>query len=974
MAGYINSIRKGISKLAKGADEAAPEPKPKVDAEDEGPTPVPLEPSPLDPEKSSFNIPRAGEVLEGTTADPRPNIMEMGRPDDGNLNLRQLGDDPELRQIADLVNEKQNRFQESPARQVVTHEETVRKSQDLKVLRHAINKDFDVGYNPEEVVALGRLNKQVTVRLKDEARRILDDAQSFKNVSDDELAAFAEIENLAVTAQQLITDAAAMSGRTLNAFNIIKNLSSGKRYDAAVSEIIDLSGGRLSIEQRMRAYGEGKTVADVQKIISESWIDKSWKWALSIRYNAMLSGPSTHLANMIGSATSTIWENTLIRPMSMMYSQGERGLRAVSERLGSDTFKPLDIEEVIDLQEGFGGLKSVASGFIHGFDAFMNRMFTLRDDSFGGDAAALIGRSHQVELMSDLPKLGESRLGRAVKHIPTPVKALTAEDAFFKGLNYQMELPRAVWRNLKKDFDDPKKIKEEFDKLMDPNDLDNRINPEVMREAREFAELVTFTNQPDMYSKFLGNVVMSLMEMRNKSNFWKVIIPFARTPANLMIYAKNNMLLNPRIIREWTTDPKKRAEWNARATASMGLFAVVKSVYDSGNLTGAGNPDKALRELEQKTGYAPSNAFQVDGLWYQLQRADPFGLIIGLMATAIEYSDSAAEGDVGWHDAILGALLESMSLTLDRSMLQSVSDLVSLSQGTLGAARAGDLAGLLAIVPTAMQPGIARSFRKIEDPYHRTMVTEGLTWNGLGDRIRKRVMNTWASTSVLLPPGRDWRGEIKSYHGNNYVRALLPFNVIKPMDDKATAAIVQYGVGFSRVGPKVQLPKSSWSINLLDFDDHGWIHNEYERQVGVKRNEYLSILTDSKFFADLTKDIIKDGVVMDAPKYEAVQSKMQNIMSRAKQDATKGFLVWLDGRTEMKGRVLDDNNNREDIQFNEVFNISDYIDLEVKFQKGETLEDIKSSIFKKTGRTLTRPAQEILESVTNPPAEQTIEF
>ncbi len=947
MSGYINSIRKAIGKgvedikfLSKDTDEAVP-PLGRDEAGELPPTP--LGPSPFDPEKSSFNIPRTGRLLEEMGEEPPPNIMEMGRPDDGHTNLQLMQEDPKIRQATQILDsELPSLKRETP----VTHADLIKSADDVKVLTKLLGKP-DTHYNDVDMVSLAQIHREVTENLTTNVRvsldKILDDT-----ISHEELMVLSHMEDVALEIQAKWVNTGTEAGRTLRARAALQESPSSPMYRDAAKEILDLKGGRTVLKERLKLYAEGKSFEDLIYNMKMSRGEKIWKGIFFLRYNSMLSGFATHSANVIGSTSVLLNETLIIKPLTVMFNKLEQG--PVGRRLKwLDGGKALDlpIEDAMLWREMVPHVRASVAGLGRGLRGFseMIRGKAITDGKFFNEVGSRydINNVPKFYKQDSVPKT----LGKAGKFAMGSVtRALEAEDAVFRSIAYNMELARLVKRRV--------------NHIENPEDA-NRIALELIKyptddlhiAAKEYSQYAVFANDPNLYSNVFGWITTQAGKFQQSAKMAQVIMPFVRVIGNLAIYGKNHSFgfLSSRLWQDVVgNDPRRRAEGLARMTESAGIGIVAHHFWEEGKITGAGSPDRDARAAASRAGYPP-NSIQIDGEWYNISRLDPFGLSIALWATAFENME-ANDGDPA--TAVVDTMLSMGQLLQDRAMLSSVANVFEVLSGEGSPSTKADVIASLMPLTPVVQPGILRTARHMVDSTRRQMEAEDNV-GGWWERTKARVMNGLPGLSDNLPPKRDWRGNIVVNQATALFGGVLPIPRVKSLTDEGTLALLQFNINIGKPDKILSLPHAGLKLNILGIDDGaGWAYNKYSEIIGIAQSKMIDSLMGSDFKKNW-KEAIKNGVVADGIKYEIIQDVLRSHISKARQLGRLEFLKWLDGREAIPGRTIDDETGeRQQIPVTEVFRSDNYIELDIKVLQEEIdIQDLE--IYTKRGTT-TLPA------------------
>ena len=934
-AGVGKNIFKGIR------DFLTPKPKKPKDGEDpdavkpkDGEEPEPDGPS------EPINLGRTMQLEEGMQEPPPLDIMQMGRPDSGNLNLRLMQEDPRIRQLTDLLNVSQGRFADAPSRQKADFKAILASNADVDTLQTALGKPWDSAWTHQEVRELVQHNKEVSNILLEHSDRMAKQLED-GYLSQEELLAFAYVEELAIQSQQKLVDAAAASGRGLGMFRWAQESQTSVSYQEMARNTLDLKGGRLNLEERIRMYAEGKTVANVNMLANETRGEKALRWIFMARYNSMLSSTRSHAANILGSVVSTVWENVPLRIGQVAISRAGQRLRLLGG-LPSDTtadsamvWQELWIPSVAGWRGwglGFKAAQEIAAGGKITDGKWMNE----------------VGTRYDVNVV---PK------GKAGKLGTLPVRLLEAEDAVFRTANYYHHLSRLATRRV---YNTEHGTRKEMGAMIE--DLINNPPDEFVREAREQAKYAIFANDPNTYSNLFGAVAKAATAAQQSHPIFQGLIPFVNTPANLLTYARNNTV-------PWTSrtmwkqmtgeDPVKRAEAGARFVAATGVLHSAYMLWQQGRLTGVGHPDKG-RQNVANTMNIPKNSVQgEDGTWYTLNRLDPAGLSLGMAATFFDAYHVAMERSDNTSDALVTGSIDTIfsigELMLERSMLSSVSDTMLAMQGLSGSGSQIDTMMNAALLPAIMMPGIARDVRMTIDPNIRSITSNPeMSLSTVADRFTNRLYNSMPILSERLPPGRDWRGSIKLYGGSMYLNGWIPVPTNKQMEDTSSKAILAFGVNVSKPDVMLSLPAVDLKINTMLWDSNvigiskGFVYDKLQEFIGEERATLLDRVTSNESFEKLYTTAQEDPVVL-----ENTQDLLSQMVATGRDIGVLKFLDWLDGRTEMK---LEDGRT---IQFRETFNLKDYPLIDKAYREG----------IRKGSKTYSRKS-----IPTTPSTRQTIEF
>lgn len=483
---------------------------------------------------------------------------------------------------------------------------------------------------------------------------------------------------------------------------------------------------RAGMHKELAAVVERSAYAKTRDAVVEAWI------------NGLLSNPVTHVANTISNFSVTFLR------------MGERYTAArIRQALGDDAGVAAGeaaaqwhgmVSGMKDaLRFSWKALKTGDSGY------GMNKIETGREGAISSEALNI----------ADSGWLGKGvdGLGQLIR---TPGRALTAEDEFFKAIGYRMELHAQALRQASDDVAAGRIAADAF-KSRIAELVENA--PENLRLAAvDAATYQTFTNAP-------GKIAQSLSKLTSNYPGLKVIIPFVRTPANILTFTFERTPLAP-LLSKFRADIAAGGARQQLALAQTGLgTAVMLTMADlamSGHITGRGPSEAGERQALLRSGWKPYSV-NVDGQWYTYNRLDPVGSLIGMSADVVGLmQESQHADDDGSADSIAAAtamafagnLMNKTYLSGLSSVVEALNDPTRFAQGW-----SQRLAG--SIVPA----GVAAAAR-LDDPYVRQVYT-------MMDAIRART----PGLSEDLPKKLDLWGRPISYESG----IGKPFDALSPV-------------------------------------------------------------------------------------------------------------------------------------------------------------------------------------------------
>lgn len=485
---------------------------------------------------------------------------------------------------------------------------------------------------------------------------------------------------------------------------------------------------------------------------------------------ALLSGVRTHAVNIL-SNTATLGNEII-----------ERGIAA-----------------------GIGGAKRLATGGKSGQTVFAEPIDLLHGMVTGTTKAARAAVDAFRTGESPLLGVGKVETGVGIQPKQSPVekafslpyRALGAEDAWFGQLNYQAELrtlarQQALSEKKLGQLPAGAKLSQRIEQLVqDPT-------PQMIESAGEHARTQTFNTQA-------GAFASAIMSAKAKQPWLNVIVPFVRTPANIVNFALKRTPAAP-LYSQVREDLKAGGAKQERAIARMlwGSSVMVGAglLANAGYITGGGPEDEKERAALMATGWRPYS-IKIGDTYHEYNRMDPFAMWLG---TA---SDLATKD---WKNKDAGDTAASLvssfaNNVINKTWMQGLSD---FSEFLSDPKRNGDwylkrLGGTLA-QPFTFLSNLASE----RDPYARET-------NSLADAIQYRLPGLRES----LPERLDALGEPvpnRTYPGGP---ASIAAPIATSQETQDPVRLEAGRLGWSPSKPQTYIkPKGKAQIDLSDAQYH----------------------------------------------------------------------------------------------------------------------------------------------------------
>lgn len=406
------------------------------------------------------------------------------------------------------------------------------------------------------------------------------------------LAAFRKALVRHAAIQEQVSGMTAEAGRALSAFRmaadsrdipgrVLEGLANagggaGRLKDAA-ERIIDLERDPANLNRF------------IEKVSKPTFSDR----AQEIWYNFLLSGPQTHAVNILSNTMTALGQ----LPEHAVAAGVGAARRAVSrDAVDRVMFSELGARTVGMLQ----GMKEGIREFARAFRT--------------GEASDFV-----TKMESQTQKAVPGLKGEILR---IPTRALTAEDEFFKAIARRMELAGLAVRQAAKEGLTGQEARDRAaDLLVDPTD-------EMMESALDYGRYITFQRP-------LGDgLAGGLSRITQNQPYLKAVLPFVRTPTNLIKFTAERSPLAP-LVKEWRKDfaagGARRDLAVAKVMVGSGIGAMIADLAAKGAVTGSPPSDENRRRLLYASGWQPYS-IKIGDTYYSYKRLDPFAMTFGTAA------------------------------------------------------------------------------------------------------------------------------------------------------------------------------------------------------------------------------------------------------------------------------------------------------------------------------------------------------
>ena len=625
-------------------------------------------------------------------------------------------------------------------------------------------------------------------------------------------------------------------------------------------------GGKVEdfIEQLARADDANAT----QKVIAWATKNKTWNIANEVWINALLSNPKTHIVNMTSN-----FVNTFLKPL-------EAGVGSLIRLENAKKYAKIRAE-------GANAISTLA-GLTKYLDDVVNytRLSFKRSDGIiaGSGATKLDNPTKNIK-------------GKVGTFVNIPTRFLNSEDEFFKQINYRARMysiavqkaladnaskTKKVGSNLKTkkpitEFE--AKVEQYFKEGFDETGTIG-INPDALKYAQE----ATFTQE-------LFGVFDKIQNIANNYPYVRQIIPFVKTPINLMMAIVDRTPLG--FARKQFRDDffgrsgnlYRTAQVRGQIATGFALITYANYLASTGQITGSTSlpsdapiQSKGLKDLNRNLGFQPYSLRTFNEEtgkyeYYAFGRLDPFGAFLGLVADFHTFNNKLTQDE-------LARVGNSMLLTLYRQG-EDVSGQLGTGTKLANYAKAGWSAFTRNVFSKTYLKGLTESLqvltsddpdrygrlinakfgsfypnifsKLVNDPYYRdarTLLDEAKKRTGLG-YVQKKY---------------DFRGNAYKIEGSDEQRlfngVFNPFTYSEQKIDPVAEEIIRLGVNVPNVSQYY-----NGAIDLTLFQNKKGTNaydrlNEILNEVTIG-NKTLDQQLNDLINSDLYKNNLSDPIIVD---------------------------------------------------------------------------------------------------------------
>jgi hypothetical protein len=560
------------------------------------------------------------------------------------------------------------------------------------------------------------------------------------------------------------------------------------------SEIDDLIlrvGGRENVDLLVSGIAAAKESGQMNKAAVAATETRFIDKVLEAWISGLLSGPQTHVVNATSNAIVSV-----LGDVEAFVAAGLGGLHG---------------GEKYTLKQALGRVNGTIPGVMEGMTA----------------AAKAMRSEEAVDLFGKLDGYRKQAIeGDVGKAVRLPLRFLNASDMLFKAVAISKYIHSEAART-----------GVSVDTL--------KADPKVMEKAWNAARYETFTKE-------LGGLGKRVTAMANAHPWMRFVIPFIRTPTNILKYAAERSPLAFSMTsfhRAYNEGGAARDLAVAKVVVGSAVMLTAYVLAKAGDITGSGPDDPAEKAVLRATGWAPYS-IRLNGKYYSYQRLEPFGMLLGLAADMSNLADKTGEQDMSTL-VQLGTMSFFHNIT-SKTYLRGLSDVMNAitDPERYGEKWIASLAGT--VVPT----GVAQIART-NDPYLRKA-------NGIIDQIKSRI----PGLRETLPKQRDVFGQPIKLQGGVGPDILSPVYESSETGDKVAAELLRLGVHPGAPGKTI----AKHELTPKERERYSEVFGKLLRQfVKVRMSR-----ADWRQLPDERKIELIDDAINDARKYSRQMMIAQN--------------------------------------------------------------------------------------------------
>ena len=671
---------------------------------------------------------------------------------------------------------------------------------------------------------------------------------------------FSRLLGLHSSVHSMLKSSQTETARALASMRITTRLNRGSTNEE-LTRILRLIGDNEGLDDAMAKWllASDAEKAVIAKSIQPTMYQKTTAILSELWINGLLGAPTTHIVNTTSNAIIAI--DTLMTHLALSENMADAGYHVLGFFRG-----------ILEAPSAFG--KAFAKGASN-----LDRVQKYE-----------IPDAITAEYLNIQNPMGAKLVNAIGNFIRLPSRFLGAEDDFFKMISYRMKLQSEAFRAAKQEgligraaADRAEQMMNDVDfwvkvKNTPPGEVDNDIidhlatfNQMYSEQLESLYDTAIGTARTSTFSQPGGARMQSAQSFLYTNPEARFIVPFLRTPVNLLKYFGNRIpVLNAlgndsyrNVLTKWIRNKPLTSE-ELNTVKELTVHSLIGSAFlysfftlaQEGKITGMSPTGKDYTQKQE--GWRPYSARVVkdDGTieYIPMNRMDPIAMFLGVAADAHVVMTTEDKLTTKTDELISAALTSFINNMVDKSYLQGLTTI----SDAIGSGEQTKVDSWIRSFGSSFVPNYLASMTREMDPIAREV-------SSVQDAIKAKI----PGMSETLPAKIDYRGrEMPSRSGWN------PFEAgIENTNDPLTRAVRESGVNFEKL-PKA-LPGSNIELSPEQYEF-------LSRRVGENFNNIASSVVNSSSWQGYTKN--KNG-------FEGSRTVvLKDIMSKAKKIGTYEML------------------------------------------------------------------------------------
>lgn len=528
-------------------------------------------------------------------------------------------------------------------------------------------------------------------------------------------------------------------------------------FDLKPEEVQFIMDNMQEVATMKDGYDKKVKLAEIQKLMTDKLPPERGQGIKAWMRISMLFNPKTQVRNVLG--------NALIAPVNSFGDLFASGVdKLVSKKTGIRTVGKTSLKNYT---------KGMKKGLFESYNDFKN----------GINTRNIAGNRFEIsegKSFNDNTRIGKSlnRVDSLLSFMLDAGDRMFYEGSFVNSINNQMVL----------------------------NNTDT-VTQDMIDIATQEALSRTWQDNNKYTKAVLG--IRKLMNMGRNYGLGDVLIPFAKTPANLTkaivdyspaglvnTIVKGRKLKNAIDTGQFTPQMQHEfAQSLGKATAGTMLYVLGYALAKAGVISGESDDDKDVSNFMKNTMGVNSYSIKIGNKSFTYDWAQPLAAPLSIMANIVNSEDDKGQAMV---EGIVSSLDSAGSILLEQSFLQSINEVLNDNDGVVS----GVINQLLEL-PARAVPTFSKQIVDLIDGTQRTSFEYGNPLQSSINSIKAKI----PGLSQTLAPSVDSMGrEIQKYGGKNNIFNVF-FNPANVANENVSESAKEIYRVYKQTGDTTILPR-----------------------------------------------------------------------------------------------------------------------------------------------------------------------